>query len=154
MRFIGIDPSFTGTGLVVIDQLKSVILQEVITSNSKSETTERIQKITNRILNKINEHNNLNGVYIEGISYGSTGKAFSQLSGLYYHTLIELENKFPSTVVKSIPPGTLKKFITGKGNAKKDLVLLNVYKKFGIEFDNSDLADAFGLAVMAYEGSS
>lgn len=154
MYFTGIDLSFTGTGLIILDNQKNVTFQEVITSNSKDETTERIQKITNRILNKLDEHNNLNGIYIEGISYGSTGKAFSQLSGLYYHTLIELENKFPSTTIKSIPPGTLKKFITGKGNAKKDLILLNVYKKFGIEFNNSDLADAFSLAMMAYEANT
>lgn len=149
--FAGIDPSFTGTGLVIIDQLKSIVLQEVISTNSKDETSDRIQEILNRILNKLNEHNNLEKIYIEGLSYGSNGKAFSQLSGLYFFVLINLQNKFPLTEIKSIPPSTLKKFITGKGNSKKDLVLLNVYKKFGIEFNNSDLADSFSLAMLSYD---
>ena len=52
---------------------------------------------------------------------------------------------------KIIAPTELKKFVTGKGQCKKDLILLNVFKKWGVEFDNSDLADAYGLARMALE---
>ncbi|MGD2073064.1 MAG: hypothetical protein PVG65_06210, partial [Candidatus Thorarchaeota archaeon] len=50
-----------------------------------------------------------------------------------------------------IAPSTLKKFVTGKGNCKKELILLKVYQKFEIEFDNHNLADAFSLAKMAFE---
>jgi Holliday junction resolvasome RuvABC endonuclease subunit len=43
-------------------------------------------------------------------------------------------------------PGTIKKFVTGKGNAKKELILKEVFRKF--EFDTSDnnIADAFAIA--------
>ena len=52
---------------------------------------------------------------------------------------------------KVITPGTLKKFVTGKGQCKKDLILLKVYKKWGEEFDDNNLADAYSLARMAIE---
>ena len=39
--------------------------------------------------------------------------------------------------------GQIKKFLTGKGNAKKNLMLMNVYKKYGIECSDDNQADAF-----------
>jgi crossover junction endodeoxyribonuclease RuvC len=52
---------------------------------------------------------------------------------------------------KVIAPGTLKKFVTGKGNSKKDLMLLKTYKRWGVEFDDHNICDAYGLARMALE---
>lgn len=46
-----------------------------------------------------------------------------------------------------IPPTSLKKFVTGKGNAKKDVMMLEVYKRFGYEAPTNDEADAIGLAM-------
>ena len=50
---------------------------------------------------------------------------------------------------KPIAPTTIKKFVTGNGQCKKNLMLLQVYKKFGIEFDSDDECDAFSLAKFA-----
>ena len=52
---------------------------------------------------------------------------------------------------KIISPTTLKKFVTGKGNSGKDIMLLEVYKRWNVSFSNNNLADAYGLARMAYE---
>ena len=48
-----------------------------------------------------------------------------------------------------IPPMTLKKYTTGKGNAKKQEMLLHIYKHWGIEFDNDNAADAYSLGRLA-----
>lgn len=48
-----------------------------------------------------------------------------------------------------VPPKSLKKFVTGNGNAAKDNMLLGVYKKWGKEYGNNNLADAYSLARMA-----
>ena len=45
-----------------------------------------------------------------------------------------------------VAPTSLKKFVTGKGNAKKDLMLLSVYKRWGFDTTNDNKADAYGLA--------
>jgi crossover junction endodeoxyribonuclease RuvC len=48
-----------------------------------------------------------------------------------------------------VQPTVLKKFVTGKGNSKKELMLLNVYKKFGFDTDNNNIADAYALGRFA-----
>lgn len=45
-----------------------------------------------------------------------------------------------------VAPSSLKKFVTGQGNAKKDLVMKEVYKRWGFDAQDSDTADAYGLA--------
>lgn len=45
-----------------------------------------------------------------------------------------------------VPPTSLKKFVTGKGNMKKEMMLKEVYKRWNIDCDTNDEADAVGLA--------
>lgn len=49
-----------------------------------------------------------------------------------------------------ISPATVKKWITGKGTAKKDDIKLALFKKFGLEFINADEADAFALGDLGW----
>jgi Holliday junction resolvasome RuvABC endonuclease subunit len=48
-----------------------------------------------------------------------------------------------------IPPMTLKKYATGKGTAKKQEMLLQMYKRWGVEFNDDNAADAYALARLA-----
>lgn len=49
-----------------------------------------------------------------------------------------------------VSPSALKKFVTSKGTAKKNEILLAVYRKWGIDFGGQDdMADAYGLARIA-----
>jgi Holliday junction resolvasome RuvABC endonuclease subunit len=48
-----------------------------------------------------------------------------------------------------IPPMTLKKYAAGKGNAKKQEMLMQIYKRWGIEFNNDNAADSYALARLA-----
>jgi crossover junction endodeoxyribonuclease RuvC len=41
---------------------------------------------------------------------------------------------------------TLKKFAAGKGNAKKQEMLLQMYKRWGVEFNDDNAADSYALA--------
>ena len=72
------------------------------------------------------------------------------IDSLYYLRIFLFKKKVN---YKIIAPGTLKKFVCGKGkgHAKKNLMLLKVYKNWGIEFDDDNLADAYSLARMALE---
>ena len=63
------------------------------------------------------------------------------------------KNRIPFILV---PPMTLKKFATGKGNADKDMVIKEVYKRWGHDCTISDEADAcaalhFGLQLIGSE---
>ena len=56
------------------------------------------------------------------------------------------ETDFPFIVIS---PKQLKKFVTSNGNAPKDLILRDVYKRWGVEAKDNNQADACGLAYMA-----
>lgn len=48
-----------------------------------------------------------------------------------------------------IPPMTLKKYASGKGSAKKQEMLLQIYKRWGVEFNDDNAADAYALGRLA-----
>jgi Holliday junction resolvasome RuvABC endonuclease subunit len=43
---------------------------------------------------------------------------------------------------REVTPNQAKKFLTGKGHAEKNLILLKTFQKYGIECDNDNVADA------------
>jgi crossover junction endodeoxyribonuclease RuvC len=145
--FVGIDPSINATGLVVVDQHATIIESKLfsVASEKFEESLLKYEKEIKFIPNIVN----LQAVYIEGPAYQSAGQAILQMGALHYMTRLFLFKK--RSKYKVIAPGTLKKFVTGKGNSKKDLMLLNVYKKWGVEFQDHNLADAYGLARLALE---
>jgi Holliday junction resolvasome RuvABC endonuclease subunit len=48
-----------------------------------------------------------------------------------------------------VSPSQLKKFVLGKGTGQKDLILREVYKRWGINAENNDQADSVVLAYLA-----
>ncbi len=146
--FVGIDHSFTGTGVVLLDKDGEILEQKLIKSNSKQTIEERLIDLRDQ-LSFIPVIVNLKRVCIEGPSYGSNGQFILQMGAL--HFLIRILLFEHNVDYKIVTPGALKKFVTGKGNAKKNLMLLKIFKKWGIEFDDDNLGDAFSLARMALE---
>jgi|WetSurSiteA1Bulk_404760.scaffolds.fasta_scaffold00070_33 crossover junction endodeoxyribonuclease RuvC len=146
-KFIGMDFAFAKSGLAILDENANIISEGVIVTSPKHSDEERLIQILD-VLNKLDQ-TDIKLVYLEGLSYGSQGRSVSQIGAVHYLTRIFLyKNKIN---YKIISPSELKKFITGKGNAKKDLMLLNIYKKFGIAYEDDNLADAYSLARMALE---
>jgi crossover junction endodeoxyribonuclease RuvC len=88
-------------------------------------------------------------VAIESFSMGSRGRAVFQLGGLGWLVRADLYENHISYI--DVTPAELKKFTTGKGNAKKDVMMREVYKRWGVNVDTSDEADAFALAMFAME---
>jgi crossover junction endodeoxyribonuclease RuvC len=145
--FVGLDPSINATGLVVIDQYATIIESKLfsVASEKFEESLLKYEKEIKFIPTILT----LQSVYLEGAAYQSTGQAILQMGALHFLTRLFLFKKHVN--YKVIAPGTLKKFVSGKGNSKKDLMLLNVYKKWGVEFQDHNLADAYGLARLALE---
>ena len=103
---------------------------------------ERLSHIKKNIVYIIKKYN-INFVGIEDYSYGSKGQAIINLGEL--GGIIRLYLYEHKIIFKVISPTTIKKFITNKGNSKKELMLLKVYKKYGIEFENNNICDAYAL---------
>jgi Holliday junction resolvasome RuvABC endonuclease subunit len=153
--FVGIDPSFHSTGLIVLDQDANIIEQKhfssVVGTSKKGGILDQIEECLieyERQIDFVSKILKLKGVCIEGPAYNSTGQRALQMGALHYYTRLFL---FKNNIdFKVVAPTSLKKFIF-HGHAKKDLILLKVYKRWGVEFEIDDLADAYGLARMALE---
>ena len=150
-HYAGLDLSLVGTGLIVINETGKIICQELISTTPKQEIEERLQSINDNIfeiLNKLREKLP-NIIYVEGLAFGARGQSMLELAGLHYY--IRMSLKLESVPYKIIAPSVVKKFVTGKGTAKKELMLLRVYKKWGVSFDDNNLCDAYSLARLALE---
>src|SRR5690554_1820841 len=130
--YAGLDLSLTGTGLVLIDKDGEIVQQELIQTpapkkKSSKATIERIDGIRKVIMWHLIRQN-VNLVAIEGFSYGSKGNALFQIAYLGYAIREELLNQGIEFIEPT--PGNLKKFATSKGNSPKNVVMLEVYKKW------------------------
>lgn len=137
------DLSLTSTGYYILDTKKPFADEGLIKTNLKG--VPRLAYIEKEIDFLIDKYRK-GLVVLEGYSYGSRGRAtFStgELGGII--RLLLFKKKIDHLI---IPPTCLKKFITGKGNSGKELMLLKTYKKYGKEFLNNNICDAFGLAMM------
>jgi crossover junction endodeoxyribonuclease RuvC len=155
---LGIDLSLTGTGVVCLEN-GQIISQLLIKSTPNEKTTvaemNRIKDILDKIESSISS-NIFEAVAVEGVSFASKRTvSLSQLSGLNYLVRYNfIFDKWKNNLkdinkLLIVPPTVLKKFITGKGNSKKDVMLLETYKRYEMSFDNDNLCDAFGLAQIA-----
>ena len=145
--FVGIDPSINGTGIIVLDKDANIVEQKLfsVKADTFEESLVKYEKEIEFIANMIALH----AVYLEGPAYQATGQVILQMGALHFITRLFLFKKQKN--YKIIAPGTLKKFVTGKGNSKKELMLMKTFKRWGVEFEDNNLCDAYGLARMALE---
>ena len=115
--FMGIDQSFTSTGIVILNNNSEILHVTIISSEKNVDFFERAYIISQEINKLIIEHN-VTDITLEGLAFGGVGNATRQLSGLQYTIVIGIR-KTLSKEIGIIPPTTLKKFATGKGAASK-----------------------------------
>lgn len=147
---IGLDLSITSPGLCIgisPDNFSSYLIKTPPAGKFGC-PTERFNNISELILDMIvrNVDPSQYFVVIEDYAYGATGHTFAiaENGGTFKHKLFyELGVPFNNLVVVS--PGQLKKFVAGIGNAGKDVMIKEVYKRWGFDTRSNDEADAFGL---------
>ena len=144
MKVIGLDLSLTGTGLVVLDSTGKVY--EAITIKSKLQDMERLAFIRGTIGQMLTKHEPVMAC-LEGYSMGSRAgqlASIGELGGVV--KLLLHRNKYRYAIAA---PTQLKKFATGKGNCMKDGIMMHVYKRWGYEAKDNNIADAYVLAKIA-----
>lgn len=117
MRVIGIDQSYSSTGLVLLEdgELKEF---HIIRSPKALSIYERAEFLANAILMHANNFEP-DIVGIEGLAFGMRGDATRDLAGLQFVIVNKLmfEGNFAVDVVA---PNAVKKHATGNGRAKKE----------------------------------
>ena len=141
MITLGIDLSMTGTGVVRLkDGHYTSQLIKTKPTKSAEEEVKRLQTIRDKI-----EMNDIDLAVIEGLSYATRNTtSLIQLAALNYMVRERLMMEKIQFII--VAPTTLKKFVTGKGNAQKDLMLLETYKRYKVNITDNNIMDGYGLA--------
>lgn len=121
---------------------------------------ERFQKLTAWTLECLSNHKSIDEVWIEDYAFGAKGRVFhiAENTGLMKYALYVQGISF-----NLISPPTVKKFATGKGNAKKEMMIesykqetgINIFDKLGVKEGNmtpaSDIVDSFWICKYGFE---
>lgn len=139
---MGVDTS-TKTGYVVLDDAGDVAVVGVLSHKPQADRFTRFAHYTREVAELVDAYG-VDFVMIEGYSYaGKFNNSLQyELGACIRMKLHEIQMPFIE-----VQPTSLKKFVTGKGNAKKDLMLLEVYKRFDFDTNDDNEADAYGLAM-------
>jgi Holliday junction resolvasome RuvABC endonuclease subunit len=150
--FLGIDQSYSGFGLVVLDEnmqshQKSLLKYPL---NKFTSEAERLVKIYDDLVMYFTMHQSSGAeihIAMEGYAFGAklNREKLGELGGIV---------KLASRLVLqqdpiSVPPTTLKQYVTGNGRATKEEMVVRV-QKWDPEITDNNLADAYGLAHMLY----
>lgn len=136
MKIATFDPSLTETGYARAngDRRETGII------TTKLRGMERLQFIRDRVLELAAR---AEVVVLEGYSYASKGRAvlsLGELGGVLRLALWEAD-----IPVVEIPPATLKQYLTGKGNSKKEVMLAAAIRRLDYPGSNNNEADAYAL---------
>lgn len=144
---LGIDPSLTNTGLCWGngDWHETECLKYKQRKGFKGrELYDRLDRIDSLgdQARKIFSETKPDLALIESYSFGSRngGEYLGEYGGMLRWSLI----RWARSVVE-VAPTMAKKFATGKGNSKKEVIIGHVQKRWGVLFENSDEADAYVL---------
>lgn len=142
---IGLDVSYTNTGIAVfVDGVYQPPWSGTFGTTPKMGTdVERADMIAKKILDVADNVERSTSVspkmFIEDYAFArmNNREKMGELGGIVKHTLWKNSRKY-----ETLPISTIRKVVTGKGNATKDLVMMSLYKRHSIDIPQNDLADA------------
>ena len=138
MKIVGLDLSLTATGWAAWNDAE---ISFGTVPDTKEKGVRRLIRLEVDILSRAYPMVDL--LIMEDLSFGSKGAAVHEIAALHYFIRRSLYvNTVPYLLVS---PGSLKKFVTGKGNTEKSHMMLEVFKRFGISPGDDNQADAIGL---------
>lgn len=147
-RILGLDPS-TKTGYAILDCDPNGIVTKHEVGRihfPKIKGMARLHAFYERVVKLIHD-NEPDGIIIEG--YGFANK-HTLVTLVEVGTMLRYAIHTSQVPWLEVPPTSLKKFTTGVGNAKKDKMLLEVYKRWDFDANTDDEADAFALAMFGF----
>lgn len=150
---IGIDQSYSGFGITFMDLDTTAYRTTVFKGEGVG--VDRLVDITIKLGGLLEQYIDPQVksvvVAMEGYAYGSQmAHLAGELGGTVKMVLKDYLYRFHGAYPYIIPPTVLKKYVTGKGTGvQKNQILMNVYKKWGIEFTDDNAADSYALAHLA-----
>lgn len=149
---MGIDPSYSGTGVVILDAQYKVISYSLI---RLPQGPQRLLRAGKALHTQLKVVQGFGLAVLEDAAYGAPSRItvgkLKELSGVYKFILEAhgIEWCTPS-------PSEVKKHVTGWGRSEKHMVAKALYDRYAIRFDNDkgyDLSDAASLAIWGIENA-
>lgn len=150
---LGLDPSITSTGLVVVNAAGQVVHNQAMGSTPEPGLSlmARYRIVIDAVAGAVTKHKP-SLVVMEGPALGMNNLGTFDLWGLLAVIRWETRHTIPPQAFLIPTPQELRKWSTGKGNTPKEQIRLAVYKKWGVELPTVDEIEAFtfGLWGLAY----
>ena len=143
MRVIGLDLS-TKVGLALVEGPGKAVVHTRAIEYKKLTGMPRVNALVGEIMQAV-EQLKPDFAVVEDYAVSQFGGA--AICSIEIGTVLRFilwQNDFPFVCVS---PTALKKFVTGKGQSKKENMILEVYKRYGFEAPTNDIADAVGLGM-------
>lgn len=139
--YMGIDQSYGGFAITFLHEDGELYYTTVFKADAAGVT--RLKVIRNHLRFALQDWARIKDVSMEGYAFGSQmANMLGELGGLVKLTLNDY-----SIYPLIVPPTTLKKYATGKGQGvAKSQIMLQVFKKWGAEFSDDNAADSYVLA--------
>jgi Holliday junction resolvasome RuvABC endonuclease subunit len=148
-HYVGLDLSYSATGLFIIDDCGKMVLEKEISSEPSQFVCDiqRCDWIANKILEYIKNYE-IGGIVIEdyfsGGNNSGVGLRLAVLGSIVRLRLLEAKYSY-----LTVTNAQNKKFIAGNGHANKDQMQMFILKKYGIMSFSNNTADACGMAHIA-----
>lgn len=155
MKILAIDQSYTSCGIVVLNNGDMTYCERFVTDKTK-DVFERAWELVEQ-LRAIALNCKPDVIALEGLAFAKNGNATRDLAGLQFAIITTLRFIDEYHVV-IVPPNTVKKTATGKGNASKDEMVDELPHGVRQEFDAlgvkkttglQDLSDAYWIGKAA-----
>jgi len=144
LTLLGLDMSKRNSGVALYES--GTIITSVINIPVKYKDNLIITNMISRSLFELIDDPANTYCMIEDYAFGAKGRTFelAEINGVLKWRL-HFEMGIPREQIMICGGGQLKKFATGKGNCPKDIVIKEVFKRWGFDTDNNNEADAYVL---------
>ena len=144
---MGLDLALRNTGVVIREMDDDPVFADVVAPPNDLRGVGRLRYNRDGICQLVEDYG-VTWVTVEGYAFASQGQVFSigENGGAVKLALWEM-----GVHLLVIPPGTLKKYALGDGNAKKSLMLKGVYKRWGFDTNDDNIADAYALTEFTFD---
>ena len=151
--YLGIDPSLAAFGLTAIaaksDDFESWVYK------SQHRGVERLIDITGWLYTRCEQlwtdgHDIRDIALEDGVFHSQSAAVLGELAGA---VKIWIRTRSGVAYPLKVPPPLAKKYATDRGNARKNEVMLAVYRKWGVEMADDNMADSYVLARIARGGA-
>lgn len=145
MNVVGIDPSLTATGLAYADGSTATVTFSKATTGDQ-----RLASIATQINNPEFQYADGRRVDLAILEDLPTHAHGAGITGMV-QGVVRVQLMRDGIPYITVPAATLKKFATGKGNATKPDMRMELYKRTGIDLKDDNQVDAWWLRALGLE---